>query len=374
MQSPMKVKTPIEKTRIAGLAGAALWVLSGCAATPSPSFAPLIASDPAAGAAGHAAHHQTGLGHLMAERYGLAVFELRKALREKPQAVETLNALGVAYDHLGQFDVARGYYERALALDPAAAQTLNNLGRSALRQGHIESALAWLERAERLAPDSPEVAANLADARRHAEAALAAAPPVAPAASAPPSNGWIERTDRLRQTLVTTAPPPVVKTLAALDLPPQVVHVASAPDLSAPPQRDDNGDGDGNGDGATPRQALREEAPEEHIPTNALANAAPAPVRLEIANGAGRRGMAARMRAHLAKAGAPRARLTNADRFAYATSAIFYRPEFADSAAAFSRSLPVQVALIADDSQRSDVKLRLGGDLLAFDLWLLKNG
>jgi hypothetical protein len=366
---PMKI--PMKKTRIVGLAGAALWVLSGCAATPSPSFAPLIASDPAAGAAGHAAHHQTGLGHLMAERYGLAVFELRKALREKPQAVETLNALGVAHDHLGQFDVARGYYERALALDPDAAQTLNNLGRSALRQGHIESALAWLERAERLAPDSPEIAANLAEASLQTEAPLAAAPPAAPAASAPPSNGWIERTDRLRQTLVTTAPTPVVKTLAALDLPPQVVHVASAPDLSAPPRRDDNGDG--NGDGAPPRQALREEAPEEDIPAKALANAAPAPVRLEIANGAGRRGMAARMRAHLAKAGAPRARLTNADRFAYATSAIFYRPEFADSAAAFSRSLPVQVALIADESQRSDVKLRLGGDLLAFDLWLLKN-
>ena len=84
--------------------------------------------------------------------------------------------------------------------------------------------------------------------------------------------------------------------------------------------------------------------------------------------------MAARMRDHLAQSGVPADRLTNADHFAYTASAIFYRPGFEDRAAALGRPLPVQVDLIPDDEQSSDVRLRLGSDLLDFDLQLLKKG
>jgi tetratricopeptide (TPR) repeat protein len=236
---------------ILGLAGAAVWMVSGCAATP-PSFAPqiseLIASEHAT--RDYAWHHQTGVAHLKAARYGLAVFELRKALRENPRSIETLNAIAIAYDHLGRFDQSRGYYDRAFALDPGDVQTLNNLGRSAALQGDPAAATAWLERAQRLDPGAREVAENLADARMQAAPALAASPPPVPARTTPdeplrqsvrqpvrepvrqPIRAWVERTDRLHQTLVTTAPFEIVQTLAALDLRPEVINVAGLPDLS----------------------------------------------------------------------------------------------------------------------------------------------
>jgi tetratricopeptide (TPR) repeat protein len=371
---------------ILSMAGAAVWMVSGCAATP-PSFTPQI-SEMIAGehaTRDYAWHHQTGVAHLKAARYGLALFELRTALRENPRSVETLNAIGIAYDHLGRFDQSLHFYERALALDPNAVQTLNNLGRSAARQGDIASAIAWLDRARKLDPGSREVADNLAEARDQSVAAVASFHPLFPARTTPaqpvsklagrpmsePVTAWVERTDRVQQTLVTTAPLQVLQTLASLDLPPELVNVAGVTDhsLTRRPVMTPGRRGDAASHADAPEQFTR-------IATATPATAAPAPAapaasptRFEISNGAGRRGMAARMREHLLNSDA--ARLTNADHFAHATSAIFYRPGFADSAAAFSQSLPLRVELIEDDRQRSDVRLRLGGDLLDFDLRLL---
>ena len=357
---------------IVGFAGAALWMVSGCTAT-TPSFAPLFSSDPAFRDDDHAAHHQTGLAHLTSGRYGLALFELRKALRQNPRSVETLNAIGIAYDHLGRFDQSLGYYERALALDSGAVQTLNNLGRSAARQGNVASALAWLERAQRLDPDSREVAENLANARAQSAATVASSQQPFPAKTAPaqPIRAWIERTDRLHQTLVTTAPSAILQTLASLDLRPEVVNVAGEQDFSLPNRSDHFGQ---------PRRGAKHhaDAPEQTAlaPGEDAGSTTPATdrARVEISNGAGRRGMAMRMREHLLKTGTDVGRLTNADHFAYPTSAIFYRPGFEDSAAVFSHVLPVRVDLIEDDRQHSDVRLRLGGDLLDFDSRLLTKG
>jgi Tfp pilus assembly protein PilF len=355
-------------------------MVSGCTAA-TPSIAPLMSGDFTLRE--HAWHHQTGLEHLQAARYGLAVFELRKALRDNPRSIETLNAIGIAYDQLGRFDVAREYYDRALALDPNAIQTLNNLGLSAVKQGNLASAIGWLERAQQLDPGSREVAENLADARDQA-AALAAADPLSSVAvaEAQPVDAWIERTDRLQQTLVTAAPNEILQTLAHLDIRPEVINVAGEPDLSA---RDRLGLGK-ELNGAAGSDA-RHDVPAD-APQHAAAEAATIPARaglespgrdtggarLEISNGTGRRGMAARMRNHLTRSGAPADRLTNADHFAYTASAIFYRPGFEDSAAALGRPLPVQVDLIRDDGQSSDVRLRLGSDLLDFDRQLLKKG
>lgn len=361
---------------ILGLTGAALWLVSGCAATTAPSFEPLISGEHAT--RDHAWHHQAGVGHLKAARYGLAVFELRKALREDPRSVETLNAVAIAYDHLGRFEVSRRYYDRALALDPGAIQTLNNLGRSAALQGDTAAALAWLERAHQQGPGAPEVVENLADARKQAAPALASnQPPLSATRGDPPTRppmhqpirAWVERTDRLHQTLVTTAPLEFVQTLAYLDLRPELVNVAGerAPALPNRAIRRDDGAPDGaTAPADTPQLAAG--APPEATDE---APSATTSARLELSNGAGRRGMAARMRTHLSQQGVAVARLTNAGHFGHTTSAIFYRPGFADSAAAFSQALPVRVDLIEDDGQSSDVRLRLGGDLLDFDLRLL---
>lgn len=93
---------------------------------------------------------------------------------------------------------------------------------------------------------------------------------------------------------------------------------------------------------------------------------------IELANGNGRRHMAARMKAYLAQFGVAVARLTNADHFTHATTVITYRPGRLGLAEALTASLPVAPRLQEVDDQTSDVCVRLGGDLLEFDRALLQ--
>lgn len=88
---------------------------------------------------------------------------------------------------------------------------------------------------------------------------------------------------------------------------------------------------------------------------------------LEVSNGAGRRHVAARMARYLLFQGFPAARLTNADRFSYRRSILFYRPGFEAAARRLSESLPAPVPVVEQPDQRDDVRLRLGGDLLELD-------
>ncbi|MDX1710598.1 MAG: LytR C-terminal domain-containing protein, partial [Rhodovibrionaceae bacterium] len=95
-----------------------------------------------------------------------------------------------------------------------------------------------------------------------------------------------------------------------------------------------------------------------------------APV-VEVSNGAGRRRMAARMRGYFTDQGVPVQRLTNADHFAHQSSTVFYRPGWEEEAEVLASYLPVSVAISPEPNQSADLRLELGGDLLAFDASLI---
>ncbi len=76
-----------------------------------------------------------------------AVAALRAALAADPQSVDALNGLGIAFDRLGRYDIARGYYDMALALAPDHPLVLNNLGYSLYLQGQDAAAIPILRRA-----------------------------------------------------------------------------------------------------------------------------------------------------------------------------------------------------------------------------------
>jgi hypothetical protein len=93
---------------------------------------------------------------------------------------------------------------------------------------------------------------------------------------------------------------------------------------------------------------------------------------IEVANGTGRRFMAARMRAFLAGKGLEVARLSNADHFTHAVTIISFLPGHRTLAEVLSASLPVAPRLEEASGQSAAVRLQLGGDLLEFDSSLLK--
>jgi hypothetical protein len=91
--------------------------------------------------------------------------------------------------------------------------------------------------------------------------------------------------------------------------------------------------------------------------------------RIEVSNGNGVGGMAGRVTQRLRELNLAVTRISNADRFVYRTTRIFFRESHAAEARALSRMLPVEVELIAfPETQmpaRVDVRLVIGGDFVA---------
>jgi hypothetical protein len=92
---------------------------------------------------------------------------------------------------------------------------------------------------------------------------------------------------------------------------------------------------------------------------------------VEVSNGAGKAGMARRMRAYLSKQGAVTGRLTNAANFDQVSTILFHRPEGGVEALRIAALMPRSIILEPDPTLECAVRLQLGRDFLAFDRQLL---
>lgn len=97
-------------------------------------------------------------------------------------------------------------------------------------------------------------------------------------------------------------------------------------------------------------------------------------VRLEVANGAGRRFMAARMRTFLDGRGFDVARVINAQSFDHAQTVIIYRDQFEPAALELAKALATNVEFMYAADLPVDIRLILGRDLLSFDRTLRNGG
>lgn len=344
-----------------------------------------------------------GKADFAAGRYGLAIERFRMAMGEQPDSIEAVNGLAAAYDQIGRFDLAERYYRRALAMDPNSAQTLNNLGYSMLMQGKADTALALFRDATQRAPDNEMIAANaqLAVAARVESAARerAAEPeqqPTPASRRAPPSQrpsiiriNSAEQRLKLRTGPVLAPMPPQVT-----PVPLPAVETRSLPEPGLPESGSAEPELATDKHPAEPqpaplpmvRVALRPGEGEVLLPAGPAQGTAKSAARdteamdvtmdldgsVEIANGAGRRHMAARMRVYLASQGLQVVRLSNADHFAHAMTTVSYLPGHRDLAEVLSASLPIVPRLEEVAGQFVGVRVELGGDLLEFDRVLLE--
>jgi Flp pilus assembly protein TadD len=77
---------------------------------------------------------------LQKHEYGQAIGVLRQARDAMPGDARILTALGVAYDHLGRFDLSSRYYDEAEKADPGSPVVAANRRTSMLLQQHGGSA------------------------------------------------------------------------------------------------------------------------------------------------------------------------------------------------------------------------------------------
>ena len=88
---------------------------------------------------------------------------------------------------------------------------------------------------------------------------------------------------------------------------------------------------------------------------------------IELSNGVGRDGMAARLGGYLADRGLPAKRLTNAQAFDRDETTIYYSEGWRVYAMGLASLLPTDVSLVSFADERSDIRIEIGRDLLLFD-------
>lgn len=283
-----------------------------------------------------------GARFLNAGHYGLAADYYLKRYQKDPLDTKAINGLAVAYDKIGRFDLSRRFYKEALKADPQDKVALNNFGYSMLLQNKPHEAEALLTRSEiktqnlMLAQKATKALAErivekpkplllrvnrgvqkliLKPNAQFIQAAIKA--DVDPALAAPVLS-------KRRPTVVriiTKKVQPVM--MAAVKQRPAALHLASA--------------------------------------------------SLEVSNGAGVSGMAARMRGFLNKKDVTVQRLTNAGHFGIEQTVLFYKASERDAAQTLAAELPFAVKLVQRQDLRTDLRLRLGLDAQQFDT-SLRNG
>ena len=257
-------------------------------------------------------------------RAALAAY--REALLLTPDSADARNGAAVLHAQLGQLETAHAMLQ-ALAQEAPTARTYNNLGYVLYLQADYAQAASVLRQSLQLDNGQQPARANLdlaiaALARSIVTVdatADAIAPDLAPVPAAPASR------------LQLTQSQPNIFTLSWRDAP--VVAHAAVPASAKP-----------------------------------AAKAAPLP-RLEVINGNGETGMAARMRGMLGGMGISVLRLGNQRPYGAQASSIVYRPGHAQAAVALALALGGMPQLqAADDSgigAGADLRLLLGKDAAA---------
>lgn len=329
-------------------------VVAGCSSTNNVGVAAKF-TDPAS-----VRPPATSLGnrHLQSGRYGSAIGYFSRRMAASGEDMEALKGLAIAYDKIGRFDLSRRYYQKALSLEPENVALLNNYGYSLMLQSKSGEALPYLRRAEGLDGERRTVAANLRIAQTTAEPRSAElADRLENDAFGPLLSRVTVRAQQLMtlisaefavQTSAARVDPKLVAPVPKLEPRAPVIRILRRPAnrrIMAVSSFDD-----GPSTGTNRRQAIR----------------------LEVSNGTGVNGMAARLRAFIenkdqTKRMVRRAALTNASHFAYSASVITYRSEFQAQAERLAAGLPFAVKLYRNDDLLRDVRLVLGANAVAFD-------
>jgi tetratricopeptide (TPR) repeat protein len=297
--------------------------------------------------------YEDGKLHLSEGRPGLAIERFRQALAQDRGSIDALNGLAVAYARLGRTEVAESYLQRALDLRYDDVATLNNYGYLLVEAGRWLEARPLLELAAQFAgeADRAVVQANLGSMR---------APGVAPRDTVPPASPLrLARTAVATWRLETGYEEPAdlpASAAAAMSAVAPLVRPAAKPMLAA---------------AASPLPVARPPAawpaakPMLAVAALPLPAAKPHPAPfVVVANGVGRKGLAAQWRERLRQEGVEVGAIANAPSFTTQSTQIRAHPAFARQAAEIAALLPAGSRLITDAQFTSDIYVELGRDSL----------
>ena len=335
------------------LAAVSLATLGACAtrdASQAWRIEPLLRVQHSAEAS--AAFYRTGRYYDGMRRWAQAADEYRKATVADPRNADAFNAMGVALARLGDHTGAENRLRQALALQPDRADVRSNLGLVLMQAGRPAEAVAHLRSALETDKENATARDNLRRALAHGEAAMASM-------AADPS------------TANRTAQPPGPEPALAAGLPvlmPGEGESASAPHAVVLPE-------------TVPSPAMQvidrpsvawrtatpgiatPTRPDVPAPPFAQQTATALPeMRLEISNGNGVPGAAARLRQWLAGRGLVTRHLSNRKPYVQPATMIEYRHGQEVQAQRLAQLLPAQLATQPRTGLRTDVRVLIGHD------------
>ena len=353
------------------LAGAALLAAAGCA-TPDARVGSAWKVEPvfsiADAARSSSSYYTLGQYYDGTQEWDKAIAAYRKAVAADAGNVDAHGALGVALAQGGRYAEAETALRRAVALAPGRAALRNNLGYVLLLAGKAHEAVAELTAVVEQHGGNAIATANLRTALERSQDDRGAGGAVAThaassATSKPTANATPAATSNAAPTAIANAEVPA---------PPQPLVVQAEPAFRfgytptiAPlvQQRADTADTNTPDDHA---QRVASPAVAATAPAAVTAPAAPAALasRLEVSNGNGMPGMAARVGRWLAQRGMPATRLTNRPPYAQQQTVVQYRVGYEEAALRVARELPTttKIEAVTMAGQRSDVRVLLGRD------------
>jgi tetratricopeptide (TPR) repeat protein len=345
--SPREQRTAKRRDKLArgAIAGVALMAVAGCATLDAGSTKPWKIEPVFSvthSAQSSRAYYALGqyFGGSMA--WDKAIDAYRKAIAADATNIVAYDALGVALAQADRFADAEVTLRQAVALAPDSLRIRNNLGYVLLLAGKPEEAVVVLQAVVDQDGSHAIALANLNNAKgRAGTAAVAAAPaaPAVPAVAAVAPSAAVQAApqgETARVNLRVGYQP----TVAALEERVARAAVIDVPVASSAP--------------AAPS-----------APTlSAGAQAARQASRLEVSNGNGVTGMAARVGRWLAAHGAPAERLSNHHPFTQRHTVVQYRTGQEEAAQHVARLLPADAKAEPQPTPglRSDVRVVLGHD------------
>lgn len=315
--------------------------LAGCASSPRQHKAlpwkvePLL--DVRHGEQSSKAYYALGRYHDGSQAWDKAIDAYRKAIAADGRNAEAHNALGVLLARSQRLAEAEASLRRAIALAPDSAHIHNNLGHLLMLGGHPQQAVGELTAAVKLDPQNLVAQANLREATSRSERLQVGSTEAAPRAAA---------------TAAVAAQTPAAAAEAPAAMAQTPAAAAEAP--AAPPA-------------ATPA-AVAPEGPSitqspAPVPVEPSGSIVPV-VQLELSNGNGIPGAAARLKRWLAHEGMAVERLTNRRPFVQQQTTIQYRVGQRDAAQRVAEALRMTAHL--DDAPvaglQPQVRVVLGHD------------
>jgi len=337
-----------------------------------------------------------------------AIEEFEKVLSIDPSYFKAYNGMGISYDLLGNFPSAVKAYEAALLLNPSLDYVQNNLGYSLYLQGTLDGAIAAFKKAIALNEGERRFHNNLGVAyaeKGQSDLALAefklggdeakayynlaqfaykkglyneAKSHYAQALKLNPSSSVFETGQEASNSLAAIFQP-ATKKARAEEL------VVPAPSTSKEIRRQETGPSvplsptTSGGESTvldSPEALTQTAAGFEKIREISKPKEFHKTVGIEISNGNGAERMARRVGNYLQQKGLKVVRYTNAHKFNYTGTRIFYRKGYQEAADQLAEQLPVfqnMEELRKLDRPNVQIKILIGRDLIPHNR-LFKNG